>query len=104
MITARRAIVVLLVGIALAATALVLGPSPRTADGPTGGLPDGAESTEVAELLAGFSRTDVAPAVVVFDRRGEQLTEQDREAIRATAPAVGDLGVAPGGSAVFSQD
>ncbi|MFC4785018.1 MMPL family transporter [Nocardioides sp. MAHUQ-72] len=82
---------------ALVAAGLLIGmgPEPVKADGPTAGLPDGVDSTEVARLQEQLPSSDVAPAIVVFDRGGEELGRDDLAAIRQLSPRLQELSADP---------
>ena len=77
----------IVVAIAVVASALLLagGVEAKTASGPAAGLPDGAQSAEAARLIDELQQGQVAPALVVFDRRGEALSTADRAAIQSLA-------------------
>lgn len=92
----RGAVLILVVGTAITALALLFGPTPHAASGPASSLPEGAESTEVANLQKKLADNDLAPAVVVFDREGEPLTVQDRAWIGRRAPDLAEVGVGGG--------
>jgi RND superfamily putative drug exporter len=97
--SARRAWVTTILAAVAAGVVLVFGPMPSAPEGPTSTLPDGAESTQVArlqaEMQAGRNTSDVAPAIVVFDRKGEPLTAEDLAVITHRVPHL--AGVATGG-------
>ncbi|CAB4714269.1 MAG: MMPL family transporter [Actinobacteria bacterium] len=84
---------------------LVSGITAETHDNATASLPDDAESAQVARLQEQLDTAEFAPAFVVLDRGGEQLTAADRQAVEAL---VGSLrGVAASGQQpfpVFSDD
>jgi len=96
------AVVLVLSGLAFA-----LGPSPDKPQGATATLPDGVESTQVAQLQESFPTSDVAPAIVVYDRRGEPLSAADLQLIGARGPELAGLGVGgqgAGAAPVTSED
>ncbi|MGN6635523.1 MAG: MMPL family transporter, partial [Oryzihumus sp.] len=98
----RGAAIVLLLGLGLSAMALLLGPTPHAASSTASSLPNGAESTQVAELQQQFSTSDVAPAVVVFDRGGRPLTAEDKALIGRREQALADVGIGGSGRVVVS--
>jgi RND superfamily putative drug exporter len=81
----RRAVAGLLLGLVLAAVALVLGPSgPTTEQDAVGSLPASAQSTVVARQQAALPSPPTLPALVVFDRPdGRALDEADVRVVRA---------------------
>jgi RND superfamily putative drug exporter len=103
-VSLRGAAVVLTLGVAVAAAFLLFGPTPTSAQSPSSSLPDGAESTRVAQLQSQLADDDVAPAIVVFDRQGAPLSATDRRVIRQRATALGARGVTSGGPVVVSSD
>jgi RND superfamily putative drug exporter len=72
---------------------LAFAPAAETDVTPTSGLPDGAESTSVSRLQASLPSTDVAPAIVVFDRDGDRLTRADLSAIRNKTRALAPFSI-----------
>ncbi|MEU7869155.1 MMPL family transporter [Dactylosporangium sp. NPDC049140] len=87
------AIIVLLVAAGLTALAFVTSPEQPAARA-TDGLPAGKQSTRVTELEDRFPSGRTQTALVVFERAGGPLTEDDRkavdrarEAVHAQAPA-----------------
>lgn len=92
----------LVVAVAIAFSAVVLGAGieAEESDNSSFNLPTDAESAEVARLQERLSTSDVIPAIVVFDRGGEPLTEEDRalvesraaDLVAAVAPDTGDAG------------
>ncbi|WP_426512471.1 MMPL family transporter [Dactylosporangium sp. McL0621] len=87
------AIIVLLVAAGLTALAFVTSPEQPAAQA-TDGLPAGKQSTRVTELEDRFPSGRTQTALVVFERAGGPLTEDDRkavdrarEAVHAQAPA-----------------
>lgn len=91
--SARGAWLTLAAVLLLSALALLLAPAPDKPTGPTATLPDGVESTRVAQLQEAFPTSDVAPAIVVYDRGGEPLTQQDLATVQDRAAELARLGV-----------
>ena len=98
------AALVLALGAAVAAVLLLFGPSPRSSQSPSSSLPNGAESTRVAQLQARLADSDIAPAVVVFDRNGAPLSPEDRALIKERSTGLRAIGVAQGGPLVVAKD
>ncbi|MFY0409039.1 MMPL family transporter [Solicola sp. PLA-1-18] len=88
--------VVVLVAVLLSGFALASGVSAKEATGPAAGLPDGYDSTTVAQLESSFPSSDVAPAIVVVDRDGEALTADDTRAVAALAQRLQGFSVVEG--------
>src|ERR687898_2914563 len=76
--------VVIVVAVLGSAAAIALSPEGRTTDAPTAGLPDSAQSTQVAELQQQLPSGQLNPAVVVYSRPGG-LSEADLAFIGARA-------------------
>lgn len=81
---AGRRVKWVLVAVAAVVSAVLLGSGvqSRTDTGPTAGLPDGAESAAAARLQEQLQKDGTAPALVVFDRRGDVLRAEDTAAVR----------------------
>ncbi len=75
---------VILVAVLGSAAVIALSPEGRTTDAPTAGLPDSAQSTQVAELQQQLPSGQLNPAVVVYNRPGG-LSEADQAVIAAHA-------------------
>ncbi|GAA1948798.1 MMPL family transporter [Nocardioides panacihumi] len=103
-VSPRGAALVLILGAVLASLSLALAPAPRVADTPASSLPTGAESTQVALAQARAADSDVAPAVVVFDRGGQALTPADRQLIDERTAALQAIGLPGGSPAVTAPD
>ena len=73
---------VILVAVLGSAAVIALSPEGRTTDAPTAGLPDSAQSTQVAELQQQLPSGQLNPAVVVYNRPGG-LSEADQAVIAA---------------------
>ena len=76
--------VLIAVAVLGSAAAIALSPEGRTTDAPTAGLPDSAQSTQVAELQQQLPSGQLNPAVVVYSRPGG-LSEADLAVIAAQA-------------------
>ena len=76
--------VLIVVAVLGSAAAMALSPEGRTTDAPTAGLPDSAQSTQVAELQQQLPSGQLNPAVVVYSRPGG-LSEADLAFIAAQA-------------------
>ena len=76
--------VLIVVAVLGSAAAMALSPEGRTTDAPTAGLPDSAQSTQVAELQQQLPSGQLNPAVVVYSRPGG-LSEADLAFIGAQA-------------------
>jgi RND superfamily putative drug exporter len=85
---------VVVLGLAGSVLLLAFAPAAETDVTPTSGLPDGAESTSVSGLQASLPSTDVAPAIVVFDRGGDRITRADLSAIQSEARALAPFSIA----------
>ncbi len=94
LVTGRRsAYVVLLVALVVSALALGLrGEAPSSGD-PTSGLPDSAESTQVAALQRQLPSGQLDPAVVVYSRDDRPLDAADRGAVGEDAQRLRALAV-----------
>jgi len=91
-ITARRTSWIVLLLAALAAAAIfALGNGADGETSPGVGLPDTAESAQVAALQEDLPAADSSVALVVFSRDGEELTDDDLAAITATTTPLADL-------------
>lgn len=85
-ITARRTSWIVLVTFLLAAGAVFAIGSGATGDTSPGvGLPDSAESAQVAAAQEDLPSADTTSALVVFSRDGAKLTDDDIAAVTATA-------------------
>jgi RND superfamily putative drug exporter len=71
------------VALALSGAVLGSGVTAETASNATANLPNDAESAEAARLQDRLSSAQSAPAIVVYDRRGDRLTAADRRAVAA---------------------
>ena len=76
--------VVIVLAVFGSAVAIALSPEGRTTDAPTAGLPDSAQSTQVAQLQQQLPSGELNPAVVVYSRPGG-LSDADLAAIAAQA-------------------
>lgn len=81
----RSAWAVLLVSFLLAGLAMGLGSTVSSSGDAPNSLPDDAESARVSELAKEFEGADVLPAIAVFARDGERLTEADLAAVQQAA-------------------
>ena len=91
-ITARRTSWIVLLLAALAAAAIfALGNGADGETSPGVGLPDTAESAQVAALQEDLPAADSSVALIVFSRDGEELTDDDLAAITATTTPLADL-------------
>ncbi len=81
--------IVLVVAVVAAGAVIALAGSVRTSNDPTATLPEGAESTRVAELLRQLPSGEDNPALIVYSRGGQPLTAADEAKITADAGAVG---------------
>ncbi len=77
----RRSVVVLLLGLLLAGVVLAFAPAPTVGSEAGSNLPSDAESAMADKALAELPDADEAPALVVFSRDGEPLTDDDLTAI-----------------------
>ncbi len=82
---------VLIVAVVSSGMVLALTGEIETDDGPTAGLPDNAQSTEVAALQRDLPSGALNPALVVYSRDAGPLTEQDLAAVRAQEPALQEI-------------
>lgn len=88
LLSSRRGAWVVL-AIALAICAVVLGPLRATEAPPRGdSMPATAESAVAAEVGQGFPGSDVAPVLVVLDRGGDPLAQADLDAAAAMGEAL----------------
>jgi RND superfamily putative drug exporter len=92
--TRRRAWLTLLSAIVAVGALFALLPSGSESGFPRSGLPDSAESAEVAALLDEFPSADTTAGVVLWNRAGG-LTDEDRTAIAERADALADLSTTP---------
>ncbi len=91
-ITARRTSWIVLVLAALAAGAVfALGSGASGDSSPGVGLPESAESAQVAALQDGLPGADGTSALLVFSRDGGTLSESDVAAVAETASGLTDL-------------
>ena len=89
-LTSRRGAWIVL-AIALAISAIVLGPLRATEAPPRGdSVPAAAESAVAAQVGQSFPGSDVAPVLVVLDRGGEALRPADLQAAEALGPALAE--------------
>ncbi|MDG4831948.1 MMPL family transporter [Solwaraspora sp. WMMD1047] len=78
---------VLLVAVLASGALIGFAGDARTSNDPTSALPDSAESVRVAELQRQLPSGQLNPALIVYSRGGQPLTEDDRAAIAADAAA-----------------
>ncbi len=91
-ITGRRTSWIVLVGMILAAGGVfALGSGSEGDTSPGVGLPDSAESAQVAVLQEDLPGADATSALVVFSRDGEKLTDDDIAAIANAGTALAEL-------------
>jgi RND superfamily putative drug exporter len=91
-ITGRRTSWIVLVGMLLAAGAVFgLGSGSESETAPGVGLPDSAESAQVAALQDKLPGSDSTSALLVFSRDGEKLTDADQAAIAEVGTALADF-------------
>ncbi|TQL46717.1 RND superfamily putative drug exporter [Homoserinimonas aerilata] len=90
-ITGRRTSWIVLVVALAAALALLLFGGKATEDAPGNGLPDSAESAEVAALQEKLPGADTTAALIVFSRDGATLSEADVTAINERQKALTPL-------------
>lgn len=57
-------------------------------------LPESAESTKVKEQLEKFQDSNTIPAIVVFESKGEKLTQKQQDEIEDISEVLGDSGLA----------
>lgn len=81
----RSAWGVLLVSFLLAGLAMGVGSTVSSSGDAPNSLPDDAESARVSEQTKEFEGADVLPAIAVFAREGERLTEADLAAVQQAA-------------------
>lgn len=81
----RSAWAVLLVSFLLAGLAMGVGSTVSSSGDAPNSLPDDAESARVSEQTKEFEGADVLPAIAVFAREGERLTDADLAAVRQAA-------------------
>ncbi len=79
----RSAWVVLLLSLLIAGIVIGLGSRVESSGEAPNSLPDDAESAQAAQALEEFPGADTLPAVAIFARDGEQLSEEDLGAVRA---------------------
>lgn len=87
----RSSWVVLLLSFLLAGLVIGLGSGVDSSGDAPNSLPAEAESARAAEALEEFPGSDVLPAVAVFAREGQQLSEQDLGAVAAAAERFGEV-------------
>lgn len=91
-ITGRRTSWMVLVGAVLAAGAIFgLGSGNDSETSPGVGLPESAESAQVAALQEKLPAADTTSALVVFSRDGDELTDDDLAAIAEVATKLTEL-------------
>ncbi|TQS39522.1 MMPL family transporter [Cryptosporangium phraense] len=89
LVTGRRsAWLLLLLAILLSGAIVALGGSAETSNEPTASLPSSAESAKVAELQKRLPSGQTNPALILYTRDGEPLTNADRAKIAADAQAM----------------
>lgn len=81
----RSAWAVLLVSFLLAGLAMGVGSTVSSSGDAPNSLPDDAESARVSEQTKEFEGADVLPAIAVFAREGERLTDADLAAVQQAA-------------------
>jgi RND superfamily putative drug exporter len=91
--------VLIVVAVLGSAAAIALSPEGRTTDAPTAGLPDSAQSTQVAALQQQLPSGQLNPAVVVYSRPGG-LSDADLAVIAAQAVTLRSRG--GGGAALWN--
>ncbi|WP_411699763.1 MMPL family transporter [Conyzicola sp.] len=90
-ITAKKTSwIVLVIAVAVSAAIFALGSGSTGESSPGVGLPDSAESAQVAALQADLPAADATSALLVFARDGDELTEADIAAITANAQSLAD--------------
>ncbi|WP_114906246.1 MMPL family transporter [Ornithinimicrobium murale] len=90
-LSARRGAWIVL-AVALALSAIVLGPLRATEAPPRGdSVPAGAESAVAAQVRQTFPGSDVAPVLVVLDRGGDPLEQADLAAAAAMGEALAEV-------------
>lgn len=87
--------VVLLLSFLLAGLVMGLGTQVAASEDAPNSLPDEAESAQAARALEDFPGSDTLPAVAVFARDGEQLSEEDLAAVQQTAGRFSEVVDAP---------
>jgi RND superfamily putative drug exporter len=91
-LTARKTSWIVLVTAALAAGAVfAIGSGADGETSPGSGLPDSAESAQVAALQEDLPSADSSAALIVFSRDGAELTEADIAAVTATTADLAEL-------------
>nr|WP_123941791.1 MULTISPECIES: MMPL family transporter [unclassified Frondihabitans] len=70
-------------------------PKPTSDSFPASGLPDSAESAQVAELLKGFPSADTTVGILVYSHGAATLTAQERAAIADSATALASGSTVP---------
>ncbi|HEX6246470.1 MAG TPA: MMPL family transporter [Nocardioidaceae bacterium] len=91
----RSAWVVLLLSFLMAGLVIGLGSQVESSGEAPNSLPDEAESAQVSRALEDFPGADTLPAVAVFARDGEQLSEQDLAAVQGAADRFAEVVDAP---------
>ena len=91
-LTARKTSWIVLVTAALAAGAVfAIGSGADGETSPGSGLPDSAESAQVAALQEDLPSADSSAALIVFSRDGAELTDDDIAAVTATTADLAEL-------------
>jgi len=90
----RGAVLVTALFIAAAGALFALAPEPQESNATTAGLPDSADSTEVARVLEGLPSSDVAPAIVVVARPGSALSASDKRTVSKLGDVLAPFSVA----------
>lgn len=70
-------------------------PTPETDAYPASGLPDSTQSAQVAAALEDFPSAEQTAAILVWNREGSSLTDDDRAAIQERATALAADSTAP---------
>ncbi|MCM6762452.1 MMPL family transporter [Rathayibacter sp. ZW T2_19] len=92
--TRRRAWLTLLTALLAVGALFALLPQSSESGFPQSGLPDSAQSSEVAVLLDEFPSADTTAGILLWNRTGG-LTEEDRTAIAERSVALAELSTAP---------
>lgn len=87
----RSSWVVLLLSFLLAGLVIGLGSGVESSGDAPNSLPDDAESARAAAALEEFPGSDTLPAVVVFARDGDQLSEADLGAVASASQRLGEV-------------